>query len=215
MGRKKHSSDQRADTRGGGFIGLPGVVHRSEAYRSLPAFERAVLIEIIAVFNGYNNGELVISQRQLSERLENTNYRKIGRAIAVLIERGLLDISTEGVWKQRLARQYRLTFITSGRPPFTKPASNEYLNWKKNDADDVSAGKGRSADASSAEPENLADASSAENHENPQKRVVTLNRPADAVSSLIGKPYEGTSNEPAVLTLNSRRAHRGPKAVTA
>ena len=131
MGRSKKHSDNRADLRGAGFIGLPVVVHASAAYRSLGVFERAVLTEILAAFNGYNNGSIVVSQRQIADALGNGNFRKIGRAIAVLIERGLLDIATHSVWKQRLAREYRLTFITSESPPYTRPASNEYLAWRK------------------------------------------------------------------------------------
>ena len=148
--RRKQPSDHRADLRGAGFIGLPVAVHRSAAYRSLPTFERAVLTEIIAAFNGYNNGEIAVSHRQIADALGNSNYRKISQSIATLIERGLLDISTEAVWKQRLAREYRLTFITSKKPPHTQPASNEYLHWRQNDADDVSARKVQSADDVSA-----------------------------------------------------------------
>lgn len=153
MGRKKRQqADNRADLRGGGFIGLPQVVHKSKAYRSLSVFERAVLLEIIAAFNGYNNGTIVISQRQIAKALENSNYAKIGRSIAVLMERGLLDIETEGLWKKRRAREYRLTFISSGKAPYTRPATNEYLMWRaQNDADDASAVGAASADTVSAD----------------------------------------------------------------
>ena len=203
--RRKSHSDQRADLRGGGFLGLPGVVHRSGAYRSLPTYERAVLTEIIGAFNGYNNGEIVVSQRQISEALGNQNFGKIGKAIAVLIERGLIGIATESVWKQRLARQYRLTFISTGHPPFIKSATNEYLHWKKNDAETASAGKAQSAETASASPNTAAETVSAEDAENPQKCVNGQNVPAETASSLIVLPYQGASKVRPIIPLNARR----------
>lgn len=191
MGRKRFQADQRADLRGGKFIGLPTVVHKSDAYRSLPVFERAVLTEMLATFNGYNNGKLVVSHRQLADALGNSNYRKISRAVAVLIERGLLDIATESVWKQRRAREYRLTFINSGTAPFVRPATNEYLHWQKNDADDVSARNVQSADDVSARPNDAADDVSARTTEKAPKCVGDLKSSADDVSALISKPYLG------------------------
>lgn len=115
-------------------------MHQSEAYQSLTPFERAILIELLARFNGYNNGSIVVSYRQFAAALGNSNYRKIGRAIAVLMQRGLIDISTESIWKERKSREYRLTFISTGRPPNSRAATNDYRDWRKNDADGVSAG---------------------------------------------------------------------------
>ena len=116
MSRKKHKrADHRADCAGEGFIGLPRRVKRSEAYRTLSLFERAVFMEILAAFNGYNNGTIVISQRQIANEIGNSNYRKIGRSIAALIERGLIDITTEGLWGKRRAREYRLLRHVSWR----------------------------------------------------------------------------------------------------
>jgi hypothetical protein len=210
MGRRqKHHADQRADLRGAGFIGLPVVVHKSEAYRSLSTFDRAVMTEILAAFNGYNNGRIAVSHRQIADALGNTNFRKISRSIATLIERGLLDISTEAVWKQRLAREYRLTFITSKAPPHTEAASNEYLRWRKNDADDVSAGTGRSAATVSATANLSADDVAAVIPEKRQKCVGDLELPADDVSALIVKPYGGRRKSTAEKDLKLDRAQFG------
>lgn len=148
MGKnKRQQADNRADLRGGGFIGLPRAVFKSEAYCSLSLFERAVFMEILAAFNGYNNGKIVISQRQIAISINNSNFRKIGRSIAVLIERGLLCIETDSLFKKRHAREYRLTFISSGQAPYIRSATNEYLTWQpKNDVDDASAQNTKSAD---------------------------------------------------------------------
>ncbi len=129
MARGKAKTDHRADTRGGGWTGLPHVVQDSVAYRDLSLWARAVLLEIVREFNGYNNGEIVLSVSQICERLGNTNRGKAGRAIAELMEHGFIDVEADAKWKQRLAREYRLTFVTSGKFPALRPASNDYQRW--------------------------------------------------------------------------------------
>lgn len=107
------------------------------------------------------------------------------------MERGLIDVTAEGEWKPRKAREYRLTFVTSGAPPYTNPATNDYLRWQKIGADTVSAETPQSADTVSAEARIAADTVSASRPQNPQKCVNGPKFPADTVSSLIVKPYQG------------------------
>lgn len=142
MGKRRKQADHRANLRGGRFVGLPTVVLESAAYLYLDAFDRAVLVEIMRKFDGYNNGRIAISQRELAERLRNTNFRRIGRAIGKLVEHGLVAIDLEGSWEERRAREYRLTFVSSGTAPHGRPSTDEYRWWEpavKSRADDVSA----------------------------------------------------------------------------
>jgi hypothetical protein len=74
---------------------------------------------------GYNNGKIAVSQRQLMEAL-GCAPRKIVRGVAELMEHGLIDVQVEGKWKERMARQYRLTFVTTKNGS----ATNDYLRWK-------------------------------------------------------------------------------------
>ena len=175
MGRKKWKADHRADTRGEGLIGLPKCVKHSEAYRSLDLYARAVLIEILDRFNGYNNGQIGCSYREIAEGLGNKNFTRIARAVADCMERGLLDIAHEAVWKERHSRQYRLTWIMSGKPPFTAKATNEYLGWsEKKAADHVSADGNNSADHASAGGNMSAEALSAVKQAKSQKSVKSV-----------------------------------------
>lgn len=173
MSKKKWKADHRADTRGDGLIGLPKCVHGSEAYRSLDLYARAVLMEILARFNGYNNGEIGCSYREIGEGLGSQNYARIAQAIADCMARGLLDIGHEAIWKERHSRQYRLTWIMSGKPPFTAKATNEYLEWK-NGAEHASADGKISAEHASAGPNMSADAVSAVKHAKAQKTVKSV-----------------------------------------
>jgi hypothetical protein len=107
MGKAKGKADHRADTRGQGFAGVPKAVLKSAAYRNLSIFARAVFLEIVGEFNGYNNGEIVVSFGQLQERLRNSNRRKISASVVELVERGPISVEAEGKWKHHKARKYR------------------------------------------------------------------------------------------------------------
>ncbi|MGB5778289.1 MAG: hypothetical protein WBH10_04360 [Allopontixanthobacter sediminis] len=129
--KRKRRSDHSADTRGLGFAGIPISVIKSEAYRNLDVYARAVLVEIVARMRGYNNGTITVSYKQLAHSLNRKNEAKIGKAIASLIMHGLVEITAESNWKDRRAREYRLTFVNTtdaiGRPI---AATNDYLAWR-------------------------------------------------------------------------------------
>jgi hypothetical protein len=128
--RKRYQADHRADMRGGRLLGVPYAVLNSEAYRQLSTMERAVLIEIILRFNGYNNGAISISYKELAHRLNRKNEAPFGPAVAKLISHGLIDIGMDACWKERMAREYRLTFVsTTDRAGRQVAATNEYLHW--------------------------------------------------------------------------------------
>lgn len=187
MGKKRLKADHRADTRSGGWGGLPHCVTDSLAYRHLSFCARAVLIEIVREMNGYNNGEIGISQRQLSERLNTSNFKRIGRAIAELMEHGFVDVAVEGQWKERQARQYRLTFVNTGKPGSFRPATNDYRDWKtprrgKSGVEPVSAEGIKSAEPVSAEAPIAAEPVSAGRN---GKLPDSPSHPAEPVSSLI------------------------------
>ena len=138
--------------------------------------------------NGWNNGAIVLSQREIAAALSTTNFRAIGKGIAELMQHGLIDVSAEGQWKERQAREYRLTFVTTK----AQPATNDYLKWapsEKSGADDVSAADHQSADGVSARPRNAADDVSARIADHRRKTAIPENVAADDVSSLIVKPY--------------------------
>jgi hypothetical protein len=187
--RAKQKADHRADNRGGPWAGLPHCVIDSLAYRDLSLWSRAVLTEIVREMNGYNNGEIGLSQRQLANRLGTSNFRQIGRAIAELMEHGFIDIAVEGKWKQRLARQYRLTFVNTGSPGRYRPATNEYRHWQPTRKSGVEPGSAEAVDP--AEPVSAGQAMSAEHLSATlnEKQRKTFSASAEKGSSLICKPY--------------------------
>lgn len=144
MAKRRTQTDQRADLRGGGFVGLPHCVFDSEAYLALDVYARAVLNEIIRRFNGYNNGSIAVSQAELMRRLETKNPRRVIEAIRSLVEKGLIDVPFNGHWKQGKAREYRLTFVSTGKPPQSfYPATNDYRTWKPTEQPEKSGSAAR------------------------------------------------------------------------
>jgi hypothetical protein len=160
--KRRPHADHRADTRAGALSGLPHVVTDSEPYLDLYPFERCVLGEILRRFNGYNNGSIAISYQELGQRLKGpnatpVNNARIARAVARLIDHGFIGEPEPASWLQRRSREYRLTFISSGKAPPFKSATNDYLRWSPNTAKNV-------GDAASPEAPQSGDARSPEAH---------------------------------------------------
>jgi hypothetical protein len=132
-GKNRNLADQRADMRGSGFVGLPRVVYESAAYQSLPPPAKVILWELLARFNGYNNGDIHLDTRAGTRALFLKYQSATGHAFATLMQRGLLDLAHECVWQERHARRWRLTFISTGTPPNARAATNEYLRWTEAD----------------------------------------------------------------------------------
>lgn len=221
MGRnsKKPKADCIADTRGGAWAGLPHVILDHPAYLSLSMLARAILVEMVRRMNGYNNGKIAFSQRELAARLGTQNFRAIGRGIAELMQVGFLDLSAEGQWKQRKAREYRLTFVNTMQGHLRMPATNDYLHWvptRKSGADNGSAETPPSADHGSARPRFSADDVSARIASRQRKTAILPQSAADHGSSLIRKPYPQSENDGSltiITPLNGSGPHR-PENVT-
>lgn len=196
MKRGKNPADHRADTRGGRWVGIPHAVIKSAAYQHLSLMARAVLVELVLEMNGYNNGRIALSQRQIAARLGNSNFRKISRATAELMEHGLVDVCAEGKWKQRQARQFRLTFVNTTAGSFV-PATNDYLNWSaanKSSAAGAAAHMGKSAEGSKILARVAAGRLSARPPKKPRSKGQDA---AVSDSALIDKPYTRVKSAPA------------------
>jgi hypothetical protein len=209
--RTKNKAPCKGDTRGGQWAGLPWVAIDSPAYQALSLYARAVLVEILRRMDGFNNGKIAISQREIAARLGTSNFRAIGKAIAELMQHGFLVVSAEGEWAQRKAREYRLTFVSTQKGHLIIPATNDYLHWaptRKSGADDVSAEMPKSADDVSARPPFAADDVSARIANHQRKTAISAKSAADDVSSLICKPYPPVKNEGEPTWSDIRKGYR-------
>lgn len=100
---------------------------QSPAYQALSLTARALLVELTADLNGFNNGEIKPTYRELATRLGTASLKAIGPAIGELQKLGFIEVMRLPCWAKQRATEYRLTFVHSGAPGRPSKASNEYL----------------------------------------------------------------------------------------
>jgi hypothetical protein len=126
--KKRHKADHAPDTRGGRLACIPHCVLKSEAYRHLSPMERAALYEIVLRVSGYSNGLISLSVRELADRFNRKKMAPFADAVAKLMAHGLIDVTTDGSWRPRAAREFRLTFFnTTDKVGRRIAATNDYL----------------------------------------------------------------------------------------
>lgn len=223
MAKKRYQADHRADTRGQAISGLPHAVADAPAYLSLSTFDRAVFAEIVRRFNGFNNGDIAITYEEIGARLKGPNRcapnnARIAVAVANLVMHGLIDEPSPQSWVQRRARRYRLTFISSGKAPPYRQATNDYLRFTpqiaKNDGDAPSPRKPTTGDAGSPKAPTASDAGSPSKSKNGSFALGQTQSSGDAGSLVICKPYPpremGEAFTPPILHMTPSNLIAGP-----
>lgn len=111
-GRGARANRKQGDSRRipGRFIALPLSVLDSEAYLSLSAPAKALLIELARQHMGRNNGQLVLTARHLVQRGWRSND-VISRAKRQLVESGLVFETVKG-GRPHWASWYALTWYS-------------------------------------------------------------------------------------------------------
>lgn len=122
--RKGDKRLHKPDLRGSGYSFLPHAVLDALLVRVGP---RAVTIAlaIIRRFNGYNNGRIALSMRDLATAIGSANHNANLAALHELERAGFLIVARHPKG-QRKANEYRLTFVSYG-PNGEHPATNDYL----------------------------------------------------------------------------------------
>lgn len=122
--RKSGKSLHQPDGRGGSYSMLP---HSALDAMLVTVSPRAVAIAlaILRRFNGYNNGRIGMSMRDVAEAIGSANNPANTAAIAELERTGFIRV-IRYPHGQRKANDYSLTFISSG-PQGEQPATHDYL----------------------------------------------------------------------------------------
>lgn len=109
MGRRSADATGRA-LRDTAHVRLHAYLLNGAAWRSLGVCARAGLVEVYALYNGSNNGEIFMSERELGRRLR-VDRRTARKALAELADRGFIAVTEHGgfVRKVRHATCWRLT----------------------------------------------------------------------------------------------------------
>ena len=100
---------------------------RSEAWRRLSLAGRALLVELYALHNGTNNGDLFLSVREAARRL-GVGKNKAHATFGELIEKGFIKCAQKGAfsYKVRHASQWILTEHAVGDALATK----DFMRWR-------------------------------------------------------------------------------------
>jgi predicted XRE-type DNA-binding protein len=128
---KRNIPAQKVDHEGS-FILMPRALLRSPAMLSLSYRARSALLVLFSGFNGHNNGKIGLSIKDLGIALGNQNHKANSAALAELQSHGIIECVARDNYQQSKAREYRLTFIQTGRTPFV-PATNEWKLWSRGD----------------------------------------------------------------------------------
>jgi hypothetical protein len=115
--------------RTGHFVQLHTWMMATEAWRSLSPSSRVVYIEIVARYDGRNNGWLALSARDAAS-LCRINKDTAGKAFRELIDRGFIECVTPGGFtrKVRHATEWRLTHHLCDATG--KAGSKAYMKWR-------------------------------------------------------------------------------------
>ncbi|QUM70853.1 hypothetical protein [Sphingopyxis granuli] len=122
--RKGDKRLHKPDTRGSGFTMIPHVPLDALLVTVSPRAV-AVAFAILRRFNGYNNGHIGMSMRDIAEAIGSANNPANAAAIDELERTGFLRVS-RFPHGQRRANEYGFTFISYG-PNGEHPATHDYL----------------------------------------------------------------------------------------
>ena len=130
-GRNKVNATGRNENTTKRFAGIPHEILISAAYRSLDCTARALLLELVMMENGQNNGSVWLSVRDAVDRLGITDARPAIRSFDMLQSVGLIAMTKEAHFSIKAAdtsraRCWRLTWLRFDR----KPPSNEWSNYQ-------------------------------------------------------------------------------------
>lgn len=117
------------NTGSGPWVQLGHWMMASAAWRSLKPQDRAVYIEIVAVYNGLNNGRIALGVRDAAERA-NVNKDTAAKCFRRLEDLGFIECAQAGSfsYKVRHAAEWRLTHVRCDRTG--QLPSKAFMKWR-------------------------------------------------------------------------------------
>ena len=124
----KHSTHKERKKGDGRFIRVFHHMLNTEAGQSLTPPELAVLIRVMQIYNGENNGRIAMSGRRAGE-LANINKNTAAKCLRALIEKGFLIVTRPSSFGTNgtKATCYEITCFPMGK---RTPPKNSFQQWK-------------------------------------------------------------------------------------
>ena len=123
----------------------------STAWRSLPVGPRALLVELYALFNGSNNGDIFLSAREAGKRL-NASKSNAYRWFLELEGRGFIRARQRGAFS--LKSRHATTWILTEFDFAGQPATKDFMRWQppENSKHGAAGGTDGAADGTEGHP---------------------------------------------------------------
>jgi hypothetical protein len=99
------------------------------AWKSLPAVDRAIFIEIAALYNGSNNGSLGYSIRTAAESL-SVSPQTAMRALKRLQERGFITRVTKGAFSRKIRHASEWCLTEHPCDVTGEMGTKAFMSWK-------------------------------------------------------------------------------------
>lgn len=131
MGKRRNRNRVNATGRNNTsrFVRLDYRILNSNAYRSLSPNARSLLVDLVMLYNGENNGSLYLSVRDAAHRMGVADLTAASRAFDDLVALGFLELAQEAHFKVKAsetsrARCWRLTWEAG---PGRKAPTSEFM----------------------------------------------------------------------------------------
>lgn len=131
MGKRRNHNRVNATGRNNTsrFVRLDYRILNSNAYRSLSPNARSLLVDLVMLYNGENNGSLYLSVRDAAHRMGVADLTAASRAFDDLVALGFIELAQEAHFKVKAsetsrARCWRLTWEAG---PGRKAPSSEFM----------------------------------------------------------------------------------------
>ncbi len=113
--RRRNNLDNKGRNRTGRFARLDHKMLNSNAYRALTPNARSLLVELVMLHNGENDGSLYLSVRDATHRLGAADTNVATNAFNELVDLGFIEMSKDSYFSVKAddasrARCWRLTW---------------------------------------------------------------------------------------------------------
>jgi hypothetical protein len=127
---RNHDKTRRSRRKLAPFIALERYITASPAWKSLSLAARCAYLELLALYNGSNNGRIALSARTLASRLP-ISRATASRALRELEDRGFIEVTRPGGFNlksgDRRATEWRLNRFFCDAT--SKAASKAFMRW--------------------------------------------------------------------------------------
>lgn len=119
----------------GSFVLLFNHMLNSPAGLSLTPHEMALLIRVLQLYKGGNNGRLFLSARDAA-KLTNMNKNTAAKSLRSLVDKGFLEVTTPGGFSTNGGKATCYE-ITCHPPRQGKPPKNTFQRWRPYDEKNI------------------------------------------------------------------------------